>query len=601
MDPATTSLVILALAVALFIVNKLPVGLVAVMTSLSLWFTGVLSVDDALAGFGDPVVIFIATLFVVSEGIDSAGVTTWAGQRLLAAVGDRPRLLTVAVMLLSAVVSALITLNGATAALIPLVVVVAARMGLSAAHLLMPMVFAGSAGSLLVLTASPVNVVVAEASLDVGGGGFGYFSFAVMGVPLLAGTILIALLLARRVLPVRATGGRTPDLGRYAATVGEYYDLQEGFYRLRVRAGSPLIGLDPDDLQLSAPRGITILGAQSVDGGPATIHRALAVDDRVIASGSSTAISDFAVTASLAVAMRPVTAVDGSLVNREMGAVEVVVPPRSPLVGERIFPGMVRTPELVVLAIRRLGQDLRTGTITVAEGDSLLVHGSWAAVEALADDGHVLVVNSPDLIRRQAVPLGARAFPALAVLLGMVVLLAAGLVPAAVAGLLAAGAMVLLRVVSVQQAYRSVSWQTVVLIGGMIPLSTAIQETGAADRVASALLEVVGVERPLLLMATLFLLTVVLGQFVSNTATVLIILPVVVAAATEADVSVQPFLMMLAVAGAASFLTPVATPGNMMVMGPGGYRFGDYWRLGLPIVVFWFVLTLVLVPLVWPL
>ena len=283
-----------------------------------------------------------------------------------------------------------------------------------------------------------------------------------------------------------------------------------------------------------------------------------------------------------------------------MGVAELVVPPRSPLVGETVFPGMVRSSELVILAVQRLGRDRGRQSTTLSEGDTLLVHGSWAAVEALSDHGDVLVVNSPDLVRRQAVPLGAKAVPAIAVLAGMIVLLALGLVPAAVAGLLAATFMVLLRVVTVNQAYRSVSWQTVVLIGGLIPLSTAIRETGAADLVAGVLLDVVGDGGPRLVMLALFILTVGLGQFVSNTATVLIVIPVAVAAAAEAQVSPQPILMMIAVAGSASFLTPIATPANMMVMGPAGYRFGDYWRLGLPVLAFWAIVALGLIPLIWP-
>ncbi|WP_425955412.1 SLC13 family permease [Xylanimonas sp. McL0601] len=600
MTPAEVSLLILVVAVGLFVWNRLPVGLVAIFTALSLWATGLLSVEEALGGFGDPVVVFIAALFVVSEGIDSAGVTSWAGQALLNLVGDRPRLLTVTVMVLSAVASALISLNGATAALIPLVVVVAARMGSEAAHLLMPMVFAGSAGSLLVLTGSPINIVVSDASQGAGAGGFGYFSFAIVGLPLLLGTIVIGVLLAPRLVPARNASRPTADLGGYAGTVAEYYELRDGFYRLRVRDGSPLVGLPVAELPGRVPHGVSVMGTQAGLDAPVQVPTSLAVGDRLIVSGSAADVTSFAVDAALAVAMQPVTADGGSLISREMGAVEVVVPPRSPLVGEEVFPGMARGPELVILAVRRLGRDLGPRPTKLADGDSLLLHGSWAAVDALTQDHHVLVVTSPDLVRRQAAPLGTKAATALAVLAGMVVLLALGLVPPAIAGLGAGAAMVLFRVVSVQQAYRSVSWQTVVLIGGMIPLSTAIQQTGAADQMATVLLDVVGVGRPLLLLVVLFGVTAVLGQFVSNTATVLIVLPVVVAAAGEAHVSVQPFLMMLAVAGASSFLTPVATPGNMMILGPGGYRFGDYWRLGLPILIYWLLVTVVVVPLVWP-
>jgi di/tricarboxylate transporter len=204
------------------------------------------------------------------------------------------------------------------------------------------------------------------------------------------------------------------------------------------------------------------------------------------------------------------------------------------------------------------------------------------------------------MVRRQTVPLGRRAPQALAVLVAMVVLLATGAVPPAVAGLLAAAGMVLLRVVGVQEAYRAVSWQTVVLIGGLIPLSIAIQDSGAADLVAERIVNVVGDRGPYALMLALFVLTGVLGQIVSNTATVLIVVPIALSAAAETGISAQPVLMLVAVAGAASLLTPIATPANMMVMGPGGYRFGDYWKFGLVSMIGWLGLAMLVIPVVWP-
>ena len=230
----------------------------------------------------------------------------------------------------------------------------------------------------------------------------------------------------------------------------------------------------------------------------------------------------------------------------------------------------------------------------------MLVHGRWSAIESLAGNRDVLVVDSPDMVRRQTVPLGRRAPQAIAVLVGMVALLATGLVPPAVAGLIAATAMVALRVVGVQEAYRAVSWQTVVLIGGLIPLSIAIQTSGAADLIAEWIVTVVGDRGPYALMLALFLLTAVLGQVVSNTATVLIVVPIAISAAAETGISPQSVLMLVAVAGAASLLTPIATPANMMVMGPGGYRFGDYWKFGLVTMVVWLGVAMLVIPLVWP-
>ena len=179
-------------------------------------------------------------------------------------------------------------------------------------------------------------------------------------------------------------------------------------------------------------------------------------------------------------------------------------------------------------------------------------------------------------------------------------LVATGIVPPAVAGLIGAVGMVVTGVLTPQHAYRAVSWQTVVLIGGLIPLSVAISSSGAADLVAGHLVDLVGSGSPRLLLAAVFVLTVALGQVVSNTATVLVVTPIAVAAAQDAGVGVAPVLMVVAVAGAASFLTPIATPANMIVMGPAGYRFGDYWKLGLITTLGWFVVAVGLVPVIWP-
>lgn len=601
MEPATTTLIILGAAVLAFMLNRLPVGAVAILTALALYATGVLEADAALSGFGEPVVVFIAALFVVSEGIDSTGVTAWAGQALARRAGTNKSRVLVAVMVLAAFLTALITPNGAVAALIPMVVMLALRIGSSPSQMLLPLAFAAHAGSLLALTGSPVNVIVAEASREAGGDGFGFFEYALIGLPLLVGTIGLSILLGPRALPGTVPTTIGPDLSRHAEVLSAQYALEGGFYRLRVREFSPLIATRARDVDLADYPGIVVVGVQTSSGRPAPPDHELAKDDVVVVRGPSEEVSHLVVAAMLAVSMRPLLGgPGGALLSREAGVVEAVVPPRSPLVGEAVFPGMLRGSELVILAVRRLGKDLGPRTVALAEGDVLLVHGAWAAVNSLIDDRDLLLVDSPDLLRRQAVPMGPKAKRAIAVVVGMVVLLVLGVVPPPVAALLAATAMVLLHVVGVQQAYRSVSWQTIVLIGGLIPLSTAIESSGAAERIARALIDGVGQGRPYVLLIGLFLLTGALGQVVSNTATVLIVVPIAVAAALETGVSVQPVLMLVAVAGASSFLTPIATPANMMVMGAGGYRFGTYWRLGLPVMLLWLVVSVLLVPVIWP-
>ena len=233
-------------------------------------------------------------------------------------------------------------------------------------------------------------------------------------------------------------------------------------------------------------------------------------------------------------------------------------------------------------------------------GDTLLLSGSWDKLQQHTADGdEVLVVDDPATLRR-GVPLGVGAKRATAILVVMVVLLATGVVPAAIAGLLAASAVVLSGVLTSTQAYRAVSWTTVVLVAGMIPLSTAFVSTGTAEVIASRLLDVVGSASPHLALLAVCALTMVLGQLISNTATVLIMAPIAAVVAGDLGVSVLPFMMALGISGAASFLTPVATPANTMVLEPGGYRFGDYWKLGLPLLLIFLAVAVLWVPVVWP-
>jgi di/tricarboxylate transporter len=298
-------------------------------------------------------------------------------------------------------------------------------------------------------------------------------------------------------------------------------------------------------------------------------------------------------------AIRGSEEVQESLLSRESGAAEVVIPPRSQYIGREVQPSFVVDGTLIVLAITRQGRDLGARRVRLEAGDVLLVEGPWTSLDVAARDHNVLVVNSPELIRRQTVPLGQRSRIAIAILLVMVVLLATSVVSAVLAGLLAAGAMIVSRAVTVQQAYRGISWTTVLLVAGLIPMATAVRTSGAGELVAAGIVNAVGGAGPVVLLAALFVITVTFGQLISNTATALVMIPIAVSAADQLDISARPVLMSLCVAAAVAFLTPVATPANMMIMGPAGYRFGDYWKLGLPLVLLFGVVAVGVVPLVW--
>src|SRR6476646_4785280 len=520
MDHAQITFVVIAGIVALFIWGGLPVEVVAIGAALVLWATGVLTLGQSLAGFGDPVIIFIATLFVVSESLDATGVTAWAGQQLVERAGASRARLVVLTMLACAALTAFVTVNAAVAALLPVIVVTATRLKIAPSKLLIPLCFGAHAGSQLALTGSNVHLLVAEAVGQYGSRPFGFFEFSLAGIPLLIGTVVVVAVLGDRLLPVRTPPTISADLSRHAETLVRQYA--------------------PDD----------------DEGGPVGF-------------------------------------------DRETGLAEVVIPPRSAFIGERVVRGMVtESGDVVIAAIHRSGEALSETRLEA--GDVLLMRGPWAALDAKADDPGVLVVDHPRLVRRQAVPFGLRAWESIAVLAGMVVLLVTGLVPPAVAGLLAAGALIVLRVVSIDQAYRSSTWTTVVLVAAMLPLSTAMFESGAADQVAEALIGVVGGLGPYGLLIGLFVVTAVFGQLISNTATALIVIPIGAAAATEMGVDVRPVMMSICVAAAASLLTPVATLVNLVAQGAAGYRFGDYWRLGAAVMAVFFVVSVVVVPIFWP-
>ena len=291
MSPMAISFLVLGLVVVLFVWNRLPVEIVALGAALALYATGVLSLPQALAGFGDATVVFIATLFVVSAGLEVGGVTAWAGRHLSLRAGDSPTRLLVLVMLAVALSTAFISVNGAVAALLPVAVMAAVRQGGSPSRLLLPLVFAAHAGSMLALTGTPINVIASDSAAAAGVGRFGFFDFTLVGVPLVAGTVAIVLLFGDRLVPTRTPRSIAPDFSAHADALVQHYGGGGGL-------GARRRGLDGER----------------------------------------------------------------ALFTRDTGVAEVVVPPRSSIIGSQVFPGMVTSSgTMVVLAVQRRGEDLGPG------------------------------------------------------------------------------------------------------------------------------------------------------------------------------------------------------------------------------------------------
>lgn len=627
-----TTFVILAITIVLFIRARLRSDVVALLSLLALYLTGILNTQQALAGFSDSTVILIAALFIVSEGLSRTGVTAWLGNQLLRAAGGSPVRLLVYMMLGAAGLSAFISNTGTVATLLPAVVAASWRLGGAPSQFLMALAYSTNTGGLLTLTGTPPNIVVADTLSGFGLEPFGYFEFAWIGLPLLAVTVAYMLTVGRRLLPARDTDQRPLDLSESMSGIADTFDLEEAFYSLRVRSRSALAGQTLGEAGLGRDYNVAVLridhdrpanggsplrrlGEQVRDQfsqlgptngdtplpGPDSVIRS---QDRLLVKGRAEDVERLAVAYSLG--LQPVTG-DGELLasellSSEIGVAEVLLAARSQYIGRSL--AEVRFADkyhVHVLGIWRGDKRLTGGDTRLEFGDALLVRGRWADIELLQNETrNFVVVGSPEAMSRQVVSLSPRAIFAVVALAGMVVMMVTGVVSVVMAALITAVAMVLAGCVTMTQAYRSIGWQSVVLVAAMIPMSTALEITGGAELMANGLVRTLGAVGPLALMAGVFLLTTAFSQVISNTATAVLVAPIVLTAALELGISPYPLLMAVAVSASNAFMTPIGTTTNLMVMTPGGYKFTDYLRVGAPLMVIFLVLTLLLVPLIWP-
>ena len=597
-------LAILAVTIGLFVSERLRLDLVAVLALLALSVSGILTPTEALAGFGNPLVIMIAALFVVAAGMVRTGLAERFGVLLGRLTGTGRARATAVVMLGSGLISAFVSTTGTVALMLPVTTSLARRAGLSPSLLLLPMAVGALVGGLLTLISTPPNMIVSDQLTAAGLAPFGLLDFTPVGLVMLAGGTIALVLFGGRLLPARAPTDRPTGAEAVARVSGE--DITRGYVvgqiaRLRVTAASPLVGASPADLGLRRRSRVNVvairrprLGSARRERMPRTADEPLRAHDEIDVQGSEAAIDR----------LREEQRLELVRVGTEPDAVlaEVLLTPRSRLIGQTLADVRFRSRYRVnVLSVLRRGapveEELATTPLQFA--DTLLVAGSPMRIEELRREQGDFVVVAEAQPEGPRGGLSRRELSALAILLGMMALLALELVPAFAAVLLAAVALVLTRCVDMPTAYREINWESVVLIAAILPMATALEKTGAMALVV-ARLEPVGEAGPLAMLVALFALTGLMGQFISNTATAALVAPVALGAATQLGVSPYPFLMAVAVASSTAFATPVSTPVIMLVVGPGGYRFSDTLRVGLPLQLLFGALTVLVVPLLFP-
>lgn len=599
-------LVLLVAAILMFAINKPRLDAVALIMLTALPFTGVLTMGEALAGFSDPNIVLIAALFVLGDGLVRTGVARQLGDWLVVKAGSNEIRLVVLLMLAVCGLGATMSSTAVTAIFIPVVLRISKSTGVGPGRLMMPLSFAALISGMMTLVATAPNLVVNGELERHGIEGFRFFSFAPFGVPVLVLGI-IYMSFARRWLP--DTGKmKSSGVPNFAVWIEEY-KLADREYRLRVTDRSPLVGKTLEDLNLRGSSGASIVAVErsrklSRELLRPTAKMELRADDILLIDLFAPHDSIEALRHQFALEELPLSGAYFTDRSQEIGMAEVLLVPTSDLIGKTVIEARFRTQYgLSVIGLRRgvVAHERSLLNEALAVGDTLLLIGPWKAIERLQSDNRDVAVIGLPAEFDEVLQVPGKAPYALACLALVVGLMISGLVPNVQAALIGCLLMGAFGCINLASAYRSVDWKTIVLIVGMLPFSIALERTGGIELAADGLRTLTSGAGPHMVLATLFALTALLGMFISNTATAVLMAPVALAVAKEMHASPYPFAMIVALAASTAFMTPVSSPVNTLVVAPGHYTFGDFVRVGVPFSFIVLVVSVILVPWLLPL
>ena len=592
---------LLAAAIVLFSLGRPRADVVALLMVAALPFTGVIDVGEAIAGFSDPSIVLIALLFVLGEGLVRTGLAQRMSTLILHVARGNEAVLVVALMLAVGAMGSVMSSTGVVAIFVPIVLRIARSSRIAPGRLMMPLSVAALVSGMMTLVATAPNLVVHGELLREGHAGFAFFDFLPFGAPVLALAIGY-MLFARRWLG----GGApvpSPRAPRLQDWIGEYR-LEGRAFRVRVGAGSPLVGRVASALEDDELAGMNVLAIEQLGRFGQRLllsaqGRRLMPGDALLLDLHEPGIDAPAMFEALRLEPLPLEGAYFSGYANDIGMAEMMVAVNSPLAG--VSARRARLQERHELAVIGLKHG-RTAEVRDLEdeplevGDTLLVAGPWPAIRALGAGPDGLILLNLPLESDEVAPAAARAPFALACLLLTIGLMVSGAVPNVHAALIGCLLMGLTGCLDLRSAYRSIHWPSLVLIVGMLPFSLALQRTGGVDLAADLLLEAVGGAGPRVVLAAIFAVTAIFGMFISNTAIAVLMAPVALAIAQHLGLSPYPFAMTVALAASAAFITPVSSPVNTLVVGPGGYSFGDFVKVGTPLALMALLVTVLLVP-----
>jgi di/tricarboxylate transporter len=604
-------LALLAAAIVMFALDRPRMDAVALLMLTLLPFVSVLtgqpvvSVAETLAGFADPNIVLIAALFVIGDGLVRSGVARLLGDWLIERAAGREGLLVALLMTVVCALGATMSSTAVTAIFIPVALRISDSTSTPASRLMMPLCMAALISGMTTLVATAPNLVVNAELERAGAAGFHFFAFSPFGVPILALGIVYMLLARRWLAPRGVAAGGERSRPRLADWIDEY-QLAPREHRVRVRSGSPLAGKSLRELRLRDAAGANLIAIERdralLEPTPQT---RLQAGDTLFVDLSAEAVDVAALRQQYDLEELPLSGAYFRDRAQEIGMAEVIVPATSELIGRSRPAAELRNRWRLNLVGLRRGEGAIHGNlheVPLKVGDTLLVVGPWSAIKNLSRSGsRDLVVLSLPAEMDEVLPAAGKALPALACLALVIGLMVSGVVPNVQAALIGCLLMGALGVVNLTSAYRSIDWKTIVLIVGMLPFSLALERTGGVELASDALMAATSGLGPRGVLAALFVITSVLGMFISNTATAVLMAPVAIAVAGELGASPYPFAMIVALAASTAFMTPVSSPVNTLVVTPGQYTFGDFLKMGVPFSLLVLVVCVLLVPVLLPL
>lgn len=624
------TLIILLISAAFFVSGRVRSDLVAICALLALLLAQVLTPAEGLAGFSNSTVIMMVGLFIVGGGIFQTGLAKMIGGQVIKLAGTSQTKLFLLVMLVTAFIGAFVSNTGTVALMLPIVVSMAAYAGTSSRRLLMPLAFASSMGGMMTLIGTPPNLIIQETLSNAKANGLvsaavpdiSFFTFLPVGLITLTVGIVFLLPLTKWVLTPKEKGKDAKVQGKSLKSLVKEYGLTDNLFRVHIKnSSSSAIGKTILDLDIYKKYGINVLELRRSTGSNRfvrTVNQQLASPTLVLQqgdvlylSGELEQVQQMVYDFSLKLLDNHTDEIEGSSSNPsldfyDIGIAEILIMPSSSIINRTVFEAGFRSKFNVnVLGIRRKNEYIlrELGSEKILNSDVLLVQGTWKDIARLRNESDNWVVLGEPLQEAAKVTLDHKAPIAAAIMIAMIVMMVVDSIPVApvTSVLLAAILMVVTGCVrNVEAAYKTINWQTIVLFAAMLPMSTALEKTGASSMIANFIINTFGASGPYVALAAVYFATSTMTIFISNTVTAVLMAPIALQCAVGIGVSPLSFLFAVTVAASMCFASPFSTPPNALVMPAGQYTFMDYVKVGLPLQIIMGIIMVFVLPMIFP-